>query len=134
MEAEPIPGSNKWETPFALVEIKDGIYFCTYKKGVSITLEDAKYLIKNRKIFTQNVAYPMLILDDGISFIAKEARDYMSKEGTEDVLAGAFVLKSVYSTFLINFYLSVTRPKVPNKMFTDPAKALEWLVQFKPKK
>jgi hypothetical protein len=134
MEPIPIPGSNRWETRFAIAEIKNGMLFITYKKGISITLEDAKEMIKNRLLFTQNVSYPMLVQDEGISFIAKEARDFMSKEGTEGVIAGAFVLKSVYSTFLINFYLSVTRPKVPNRMFTDPTKALEWLEQFLPKK
>ena len=131
---EPVPGSNRWETRFALAEIRDGILFITYKKGISITLDDAKEMIKNRLLFTGNSSYPMLVQDEGISFIAKEARDFMSKEGTEGLLAGAFVLKSVYSTFLINFYLSVTRPKVPNRMFTDSTKALEWLEQFKPEK
>jgi hypothetical protein len=131
---EPVPGGERWETRFAIAEIKDEILFITYKKGISITLDDAKEMIKNRLLFTGNVPYPMLVQDEGISFIAKEARDFMSNEGTEGVIAGAFVLKSVYSTFLINFYLSVTRPKIPSRMFTDPVKALEWLVQYKPKK
>src|SRR5579885_2468549 len=98
---DPTPGSNKWETSFAVSEIKDGINFVTYKKGISIYLEDAKEMIAKRKIWTQNIPYPMLVQDEGIEFIAKDARDYMSKEGTEGVAAGAFVLKSVYSTFLI---------------------------------
>jgi hypothetical protein len=133
MEPIPVPGSNKWETSFALAEIKDGILFITYKKGISVYLEDAKEMIRNRLLFTGNISYPMLVQDDGISFIAKDARDYMSKEGTEGLVAGAFLLKSVYSTFLINFYLSVTRPRIPNRMFTDRAKALEWLEQYKAK-
>jgi hypothetical protein len=134
MEPIPVPGSNKWETSFAIAEIKDGILFITYKKGISVYLEDAKEMIRNRLLFTGNISYPMFVQDEGISFIAKDARDYMSNEGTQGLLAGAFLLKSVYSTFLINFYLSVTRPKIPNRMFTDKTKALEWLEQYKPKK
>jgi hypothetical protein len=130
---EPIPGNNRWENSFAVSEIVDSINIVTYKKGIKVTLEDAKDMIRNRLKWTQNVAYPMLVLDEGIEFIAKDARDYMSNEGTQGVIAGAFVLKSVYSTFLINFYLSVTRPKVPHRMFTDRNKALEWLKQYKPK-
>ncbi|HXP51234.1 MAG TPA: hypothetical protein VN922_14850 [Bacteroidia bacterium] len=133
MEATPVPGSNKWETSFAIAEIKDGILFITYKKGISVKLEDAKEMIKNRLLFTGNVAYPMLVQDEGAIHIDKDARDYMSNEGTQGVIAGAFVLRSVYGTFLINFYLSVTRPKIPSRMFTDRTKALEWLEQYRPK-
>lgn len=130
---EPLPGSNKWETSFAISEIKDGINFVTYKKGISVYIDDAKEMVRKRLIWTQNIAYPMLVQDEGAVSIDKQARDYMSNEGTEGITAGAFVLKSVYSTFLINFYLSVTRPKIPYRMFTDPAKALEWLEQYKAK-
>jgi len=86
---EPLPGSNKWETTFAIAEIKDNILYITYKKGISIYIDDAKEMIRKRLIFTQNVAYPMLVQDEGIGFIAKDARDFMSKEGTEGVVAGA---------------------------------------------
>jgi hypothetical protein len=130
---EPVPGSNRWESRFAVVEIKDDIYYVTYKKGITINLEDAKEMIRNRLIFAGNASYPMLVEEEGISSIAKDAREYMSKEGTAGVTAGAFILKSVYSTFLINFYLTVTRPKIPYRMFTDKTKAIEWLQQYKPK-
>jgi len=119
------------DTQFVYLEIADGIVIVTYKKGITITLDVAKEIVRTRMEFTSNTLYPMLVLDEGVVSAEKSARDYFSNEGTKGLTAGAFVLKSVYSTFLINFYLKVTNPKVPFKIFTDKGKALEWLGQFK---
>lgn len=120
-----------FETQFAHLEIRDGILLVTYKRGITITLAMARQMIKERLAFTQYKPYPILVKDEGLVSVDKDARDFFSNEGTEGLTAGAFVIKSVYSAFFFNFYLRITSPKVPVKMFTDEIKALEWLRQYK---
>jgi len=123
--------ANKFETQFVRFEIKDGVLFVTYKKGVTITLDVAKEIVKQRKEFTAGKLFPILVNDEGLVSVDKDARDYFSNEGTDGLSAGAFVIKSVYSSFFFNFYLKITNPKVPAKTFTDEQKAAQWLQQYK---
>ena len=83
--------------------------------------------------FTNNTPYPLLIKDSGVVSMDKSARDYFSSdEGTKNVLAGALMLDSGFSRILGNFFLKVTKPKIPARIFTDEKEALEWLERYKP--
>jgi hypothetical protein len=121
------------DTSLAFFEIKDGILYATYKQGITVNLDGAKEVVKNRLLFTENIPYPVIVMDKGVKSISKEARDYLAKDGAVGLIAGALVLKSVYSTFLGNFFIKLTKPPFPSKMFTDINAALEWLEQFKSK-
>jgi hypothetical protein len=121
------------DTPYILYEIVDDILHVTYKKGLIIDASIASEIIHTRKEFCNHRPYPGLILDLGVMEISKEARDLFSSElGTRDVLATALVLRAVYSRIIGNFFIKVTRPPIPVKIFNDKTKALEWLEQFKP--
>ncbi len=126
---------SPFSSPHINFEIKDDILYVTYLPGGAINLEIAKEIVKTRLEYTENKSYPILVIDNGVVSMNKEARDYSSDKdgGLKGVLAGALLLKSVYSEFLGNFFLRITKPAIPAKVFTDKAKALEWLEQFKPK-
>jgi hypothetical protein len=114
-------------------EIRNGILYVTYKPHVNIDLEASKEIVKTRLEYTNGVSYPILVIDAGVISMDKAARDYSSDKsgGLKGVLAGALLLNSVYSEFLGNFFLRITKPAIPTKIFTDKEKALEWLEQFK---
>lgn len=114
------------------IEYIDGIMIGYFKEGLNITLNVAKEIVKVRTEFFENKYYPMLIEDKGVVSMTKEARDFFStKEGANCVTAGALLLKSVFSTYLGNFFLKVAKPITPAKIFTDKNKAIEWLQKFK---
>jgi len=120
------------DTAYAHFKIEDDILFVTYKYGLSITIDMAKEIVQNRTEFAGHVLYPILVIDDGVKIINKEARDFFSSEkGINNIIAAALVLKSNYSSLLGNFFLKITQPAIPVKSFTDKKKALEWLSQFK---
>lgn len=131
---ENIKNSRVLETENTRFEIKDGILYGKYREGLVITLEVAKDIVKNRMKFSENNSYPIIVFTDGMKSISKEARDYLGgKEGSAGIIAGAVVTKSVYTTFIGNFFLKVNKPPLPTKMFTDVKDAVEWLEQYKPK-
>jgi hypothetical protein len=110
-----------------------GKAWARYKPGVVVTLEMAKAMVRSRVEFAENISYPAVVFIDGLKSITKEARDYLAEDGTIGLIAGALVMKSVYNTFIGNFFLKLTNPPFPSKIFTDVNVALEWLEQYKPK-
>jgi len=122
-------------TPYTRLEIIDDILYGVFFPGITINIDIAKEIVKTRLEYTDYVPYPMFIFDSGVVSMNKEARDYFSNKngGMEGTIAAALLLKSVYSEFLGNFFLRITKPAMPTKVFSDEKKALEWLQQFKPK-
>jgi hypothetical protein len=114
-------------------EIKNDILYVIYLPGAFITIDIAKDIVKQRIEYTGGDPYAMLITGEGLRAINKEARDYLSADGTIGVIAGALLVNSVYTEFFGNFFLRITKPEIPAKLFTDKNKALEWLEQFKNK-
>jgi hypothetical protein len=118
------------DTPHCYFELKEGIVFGTYKGR--ITLESAKKVVKTRLEFTEGKSYPVCVKTIYVTAINKDARDYFStEEANKGIKAGAIYVDSVFQSFMGNFFLKVSKPKVPSKVFTDRKKAIKWLEQFK---
>jgi hypothetical protein len=119
------------DTPYALFEIRNGIFYLSYKQGLVITHDIALEIVRLRLQFSENTAFPLLITDHGILGMDKSARDWFSsEEGTCQITACALVLNTVYSRVLGNFFIKLTRPLIPVKIFNDQARAQEWLNLF----
>ena len=126
--------SKALDTPLAHLELVDGILIVTYKHGISVNYDVAKQLIQMRLGFCEHNSYAVLIIDEGVLSMDKKARDlFSSREGTTNIIASALVLSTVYSKIIGNFFLKVTRPHIPVKIFNDKVLALEWLDQYKDK-
>lgn len=120
------------DTPYVLLEIKDGILYGTYKKGLRITLTIAQNIVATRLQFTDGKDMPAIIFNQGVISFDKNARDFMaSPEGAKGLKAAAMMLDSAFSSFLGNFYLSVNKPPMPVRIFTNTAAAEKWIKQFK---
>jgi hypothetical protein len=120
-------------TPYVSFKIKDDILYVVYLPGVTITLDAAKDIVKKRLLYTENVPYRLIVSGEGLRAVDKEARSYLSNEGAEGVIAGVLLVNSIYTEFFGNFFLNISKPKNPSKLFTNEQEALKWLEQFKPK-
>jgi len=120
------------DTSYVYLELHDDLLIGTYKKGLKINLEIAKEIVKARLEFTDHKPKLTLALNQGVVSMDKKARDYLSSdEGVRGVIAGAIVLDSPVGSFLGNFYLSVSKPKVPARIFTKREDAIKWLSKFR---
>ncbi len=117
------------DTKYFRLELKDGIVHFQHKPG-AINLEIAKQIVADRLDFFSGFSWPMLITGEGLTDINKEARQFLAKEGTKGVTAGALLTKTVFSMCLGNFFLRVYPPPMPVRLFTEEEPALEWLQQF----
>jgi hypothetical protein len=110
--------------------IEGGILYLKVKKTAEFNLQMAKVCVKDLEEYTGHKPYPCLMSVVEIKTITKEARDYFANEGDSHILANAMVVKAPIMKMISNFYIMVNRPRKPTKMFTDKARALEWLSQF----
>jgi hypothetical protein len=119
------------DTPYVYYEVKDNILIATFKKGSRINLEIAKKIVQDRLKFTGNKAMVALVFNHGVISMDKEARDFFSSPaGNEGLKAGAIILDSEFTSILGNFFLSVNKPNIPAKMFTNVSQAVKWLQKF----
>lgn len=119
------------ETENIKFEMVDNILIATYKAGINVTIDIAKEVVKKRLEFTEGKSLPNLVYNGGVVSMDKAARDFFAtSEGTQGVSAGAIILDSVFTSFLGNFFLKVSKPPIPAKLFTDEKKAIEWLRRY----
>jgi len=114
--------------------IDKGVLFAELKVEAVINMDMAKEIVAARLAFCNNEDYPVLLDFNKFNYADKEVRRYMNTEGIKGIKAGAFLSTSFAVKTFFNFYLSVSKPPVPTKVFNDKAKALLWLAQFVEKK
>jgi hypothetical protein len=118
-------------TPYIDFEIENGVLIGTYKPSVLVTLKHAREIVAARIAFMDGEQMPILILNQGIIKMDKDARDYLaSAEGIKGLKCAAILLDSNFISFTVNFFLKVTKPKLLVKTFIDKKEALTWLSDF----
>ena len=108
----------------------NGIIENIVKGGVSIEYEDVLQIKETNQSLANGKKYVLLISSEPFATISKAARELSaSKEFAETTLAKAILVDSLGQTLVVNFYLSINKPKIKTKMFSmkDRDKAIEWL-------
>lgn len=123
---------KKLSLDLADVVFKDDV-LRVYYKNVNIELQQIKDFVAAIKVeFAAEIPFLMVVDISKQSSPKKEVREYM---GSSDVSvltkAGAMVASSILTRVIGNLYLALTKPSVPNKIFSDEASAVKWLQQFR---
>lgn len=112
-------------------KVEDGIMVIQFLVD-KFLLEHAQLVVHTRIAASNGKSYPLLVDARKVSSITKEARDYFATdEGSELVNASALLLGSAVNKFLGNFFLQISKPKIPLRLFTDYEEAKSWLKQFR---
>jgi hypothetical protein len=127
---------KKLENSFISYDLQNGIIIAIFKEGIVIDLQAAKEILELRSEFTKAGNLPALIDGSKLKMMSftKEARDFLSSdEARVGLKASALLVAGPVSRSLANFFLLVTvkKPMIPTKIFSDYSKALSWLNQFK---
>lgn len=114
-----------------IFEIRNGILYYTFKRGLIINTPLAKELIYSRRSFTQKSRYPALIDFNGIVNIEKDARKLINKTSISDGLsATALVVNTFIEEFVANLLLREENRSIPTKIFHNKNDAEAWLRSF----
>jgi len=121
------------DTPYVHFELQDDdVLICTYKKGSKLNLDMAKEIVKARLELMNYEPTLVLVYNQGVVSMDKKAREYLaSDDGVKGVIAAAIVVGSPFTSFMANFFVSVNRPKMPVRIFSNAKDALKWLQKFR---
>lgn len=122
-EIHDFPHSTMW--------LHNGIVYSKYKKELIINLEVATQMVNDRLIVLQGVSRPYLIDITELLSIDIEGRKYLAGPGCQLITAGAIFTKNKLLAFIGNIFISLDRPHIPCKVFSNEKAAVKWLASFK---
>lgn len=125
---------QKIENEFCSMQIKEGILYSWYKKGVVIDLTAAKLIVADRHKLIGDLKLPVLVFDQGTNEVKRDARIFLSsEEGMKGISAGAFIVTNPVTKMVVQFWLSlnVIKSNFPIKSFTKEEDAVAWLTAYK---
>jgi hypothetical protein len=124
--------SKVLDTPYVYYELQGDLLIATYKKDLKVNLDMAKEIIRERHEFTEHQPVALLVYNQGVVRMDKKARELLSSgDGVKGIVAAAIVVGSPFTSFMANFFVSVNKPKMPARVFSDPEGALKWLEKYR---
>lgn len=111
---------------------ENGIIHIAPHEDVNMDYEDA--LDNNLVVKRLGKGEPILKLIDSRAkwTITKKARSYIqSTEIRDKTIARAVVKNSFLDSLLLIFFLSLNKPRIPTKIFTDYDNAYKWLMNIR---
>jgi hypothetical protein len=125
-----IAAHESYENQNAKFWIEGGILFFEYKPNTTIDLEVAMRVVADR-IALQNEMYLPVYCDiRGIVSTNKAGRDYLAKSGSVLAKAVALIANENISMTFSTFYLEISRPSIPTRIFSVEQDALDYLKEF----
>jgi len=122
------------ENQYIKIWIEEETMFGYYKVD-EVSLEIAKEMISARLEACNGNTYPFLGDVANVKTITKEARSAFAEgEGIKHMSACALVVGSPVNRLLGNFFLSVSKPSIPTRLFTSEEDARAWLSSYKKEK
>jgi hypothetical protein len=116
------------ENDFIKLWLEGGIIYGRYKDNVIVDLAAAKKIAGDRITLSNGKDYPSISYIDGLNSIKKEARDFFSHDdGIKHMTKLALITTSPISRIAGNFFLSVSKPTVPTRMFSEKEDAVKWV-------
>ncbi|UUW07289.1 hypothetical protein NLG42_14370 [Flavobacterium plurextorum] len=121
---------ESYENQSARFWIEKGILFFQYKPNTTIDLEVAMRVVADRIALQNERPLPVFCDIRGIASIDKAARDYLAKSGSLLAKAVALIGSENVSMTMSTFYLEISKPSVPTRIFTIEQEALDYLKGF----
>lgn len=104
----------------------DGVCEITWAPHVPSALEDAVAVIDAMSELTGGRAAPLLVHTEDAGPQSREARMAFIN-GKAIVSAVALIVGNPLSRMMATFFINVSKPDVPVRLFEDEAVALDWL-------
>jgi hypothetical protein len=123
---ETIKGENEW----AYMEIRKHYFYVQYKPDTQLDAEAARQVLRDCIELAGDKIYPAMTNIIQMPPHDKSVRDVFANEGSSSTTANAILVSSTFSMIVANFFLSLNKPAIPTRIFTDESKAAKWLEMF----
>jgi hypothetical protein len=99
--------------------------------GAEVTLDDARQTMAAYLKINKGKRRPLLVDTKTMKSLAREARKYYAGEEAASVAcAVAIIVGTPVSRVLGNFYIGLSNPRLPSRLFTSEDEALKWLQTY----
>ena len=128
------PPPHALVAPSGPVWLSDDGIIITIGKAESQDTEVARENMAYTKKVTAGKPRPLLVDITRVKSMTKGAREeYVKQEEERIITAVALLSNSSIGSVIANIFMSLNKPFVPVKMFTDALKAKDWLRQYREK-
>lgn len=111
---------------------EDGIVRIIHSPNAEVTLEDAQETMAAYLKINRGKKRPLLIDTKTMKSIARDARHYYAgTEAARAASAAAILVGTPVSEVLGNFYIGLSNPHLPSRLFASEDEALEWLKRYR---
>ena len=120
------------QTEVADLSFSNDVLTVKVKENAEISVLQMSTLLREAVKIAGHQKY-FAIIDVRAAFHSEaNVRDYYSdNEYSAYRYADAFVVKSLAIRLLVNFYISVNKPSIPTRTFTEPEQAAKWIAALK---
>ncbi|MFH1795906.1 MAG: hypothetical protein ABIK36_06570 [Pseudomonadota bacterium] len=109
----------------------DGIARIIHLPGAEVTLADAQETMAAYQKLNNGRRLPLFIDTKKMKSLSRDARQfYASEEAAACASAAGIIVGTPVSRVLGTFYLGLSNPKLPSRLFSDDDEALAWLKGF----
>jgi len=109
----------------------DGIVRIIHNVDAVVKLEDAQEVMAAYMEIRSGLSRPLLVDTSSMKVLARDARQYYAgEEAAKVATAAAIIVGTPVSRVLGSFYLGLSHPKIPSRLFTSDREALVWLKDF----
>jgi hypothetical protein len=122
-------------TVIYIVESDPDILIIVPREGTIDNVKDAQENVTYFHSYARSVGRPCASVVILANLLAQdaEARQVYQEWDTSLFFAGALVVENALSRALGSFFLGLSRPNVPTRLFDTVEKAIEWLKTMRPK-
>lgn len=107
---------------------EDGIVRIIHVPGAEVTLEGAQETMAAYLKINKGKKRPLFVDTKTMKSLAREARQYYAGEEAAKVASAvAIIVGTPVSRVLGNFYIGLSNPHLPSRLFSLEDEALEWL-------
>jgi hypothetical protein len=103
------------------------------KEGFTMEIKDIQELKALNKTLSGGLPYAVLVSFEHLADVSKEGKELIaSKEFAENTVAKALLVDNIGHRLIGNFYMTINKPHIKTKVFTNRELALDWLRQELP--
>lgn len=110
-----------------IIQGDDQIYRYIAINNCTIDLDTLEKMTKTGDAWNGNRLCANLVDVRDMLFIDSKTREYAAAQYRPHVAGQAILIDSKVSSYFANIFLKFSKPKVPTKLFTVEAEAINWL-------
>ncbi len=123
------------ELSHTIVSYIEPVVYLKFKEGAELDVKEIRELTAAARSFTNGKPY-LLLSDARVNVtISPEARELSArKEESPFLIANAALIDNLPLKLVANFFSKINKPHFHFRTFTDEKKAMEWMMQFDPRR